>query len=225
MRNQTFYQSLGSLRVKTNPFDVKFNPQQIQQAHGLVQTIPSKSQFENNISVGGVFITGIGVIDNARLFLCNYQSDQLCLLSIEQQHLTRIDLSGRLWGIIVKEDEDKALVALPSEKYIPVVNTATMTSAQKIKCPGVGRGITLIGKDITLGRRGDVSIIDKEGRHLRSITMDCPILTSLYYGKERTLLCCDPNNDKLHCVNVDGTVVFSYSSDDLCNSSDVAVDV
>ena len=100
-----------------------------------------------------------------------------------------------------------------------------MTLARRIKCPVDCHGITLIDKDIALGRRGEVSIIDKEGRHLRSITMDCATLTSLYYGKERKLFCCDPTNDKLHCVNVDGTMVFSYSSDDLCFPTDVAVDV
>lgn len=50
-------------------------------------------------------------------------------------------------------------------------------------------------------------------------------LDSLYYRKERKLYCCDPDNNKLHCVNVDGTMVFSYSSDDLRYPDDVAVDV
>jgi hypothetical protein len=79
-------------------------------------------------------------------------------------------MSGSPWGIIVKEDEDEALVTLPYKKYIQVVDTTTMTLAQKIKCPGGCRGITLIDKDIALGRPGKVFIINKEGKHLISIT-------------------------------------------------------
>ena len=221
-------ESLGSITVKTSPFEVKFNPHKIQQAQEMVQKIPSKFHFESEIPIsndGDVMITGIGVIDDDRLLLCDHIVSQLCLLSLEQQNLTRIDLSGNPWGIIVKEEEDEALVTLPYKKYIQVVDTTTMTLAQKIKCPGDCRGITLIDKDIALGRPGKVSIINKEGKHLISITLDCSILTSLYYVKERILFCCDPDNHKLHCVNVDGAVVFSYSSDVLRCPTDVAVDV
>ena len=170
-------------------------------------------------------LTGIGVIDDDRLLLCNYLTNPLLLLSIEQHNLTRIDLSGCPWGIIVKEDEDEALVTLPEEEYIQVVNTATMTLARRIKCPDGCWGITLIDKDIALGRTGEVCIINEEGRHLRSITLDCDTLPSLYYGRERKLFCCDPTNDKHHCVNVDSTMVFSCSSDDLDYPTDVTVDV
>ena len=117
------------------------------------------------------------------------------------------------------------MVTLPDEKYIQVVNTTTMTLARKIKCHNGCYGITLIDKDIALGRSGELCIINKEGRHVRSITLDYETLDSLYYGKERKLYCCDPDTNKLHCVNVDGTIVFSYSSDDLRYPDDVAVDV
>jgi hypothetical protein len=218
-------ESLGSITVKTSPFDVKFNPHQIQQAQEMVQRIPSKFRFESSIPIneGPVDITGMGLIDDDRLLLCYHSTSQLCLLSIEQHNLTQTDMSGSPWGIIVKEDE--ALVTLPEEKYIQVVNTATMTLARKIKCPNGCYGITLIDKDIALGRSGEVCIINNEGRHLRSITLDYETLDSLYYGKERKLYCCDPDTNKLHCVNVDGTMVFSYSSDDLRYPYDVAVDV
>ena len=219
---------LGSITVKTSPFDVKCNPHKIQQAQEMVQRIPSKFQFENSISInveGRVNITGIGVIDHDRLLLCDSLNNQLCLLSIEQHNITQIDMSGSPWGIIVKEDEDEALVTLPDKKYIQVVNTATMTLARTIKCPDYCYGITVIDKDIALGRRGEVYIINKEGRYLRSITLDCNYLASLYYGNQWKLFCCDPANDKLHCVNVDGTMVFSYSSGDLGYPLGVTVDV
>jgi len=221
-------ESFGSITVKTNQFDVKFNPHTIQQAQQMVYTIPSKFWFESSIPInveGEVNITGMGLIDDDRLLLCNCPTSQLCLLSIEQQNLTMIYLSGIPWGIIVKEDEDEALVTLPYEEYIQVVNTATITLARKIKCPDGCFGITLIDKNIALGRLDEVCIINKEGRHLRSITLDCYILYSLYYGNERKLFCCDPSNDKLDCVNLDGTMVFSYSFGDLDFPSDVAVDV
>ena len=224
----SMFESLGSITVKTNPFDVKFNPHKNQQAHEMVQTIPPMFQFENSIPIideDGVIITGIGVIDDDRLLLCNYLTSQLYLLSIEQQNLTRIDLSSSSWGIVVKEGEDEALVTLPKEEYIQVVNTATMTLARTIKCPDGCRGITLIDKDIALGRTSEVCIINKEGTHIRSITLGCEHLQSLYSGNDRKLFYCDPNNGKLHCVNVDGTMVFSYSFRYLEYPSDVAVDV
>ena len=130
---QSLIESLGSITVKTSPFDVKFNPHQIQQAQEIVQRIPSKFRFESSIPINEdpVDITGIGLIDDDRLLLCYHSTNQLCLLSIEQHNLTLIDMSGSPWGIIVKEDEDEALVTFPDEKDIQVVNTATMTLARK----------------------------------------------------------------------------------------------
>ena len=209
-------------------FRIGMDSSKFQQAQEMVYTIPSKFRFESSIPINvesAVNITGIGLIDDDRLLLCDYVTTQLYLVSIEQQNLTRINLTGKSWGIIVKEGEDEALVTLPYEEYIQVVNTATMTLARRLKCPDDCFGIPLIDSNIALGRRGEVHIINKEGRHLRYMALDSYILHSLYYGNERQLLCCDHSKDKFHCVNVDGTMVFSYSCGDLDYPSDVTVDV
>jgi sugar lactone lactonase YvrE len=37
---------------------------------------------------------------------------------------------------------------------------------------------------------------------------------SLYCGKDKTLYCCDTNNDTLYGIKQDGTILFSFSSGD-----------
>jgi hypothetical protein len=62
-------------------------------------------------------------------------------------------MEGGLWGIIVKEDEDEALVTLPSEKYIQVVQLVVSTNAVvnlHLK-PTVGRQISTLIFDFFYG--------------------------------------------------------------------------
>ena len=89
-----------------------------------------------------------------------------------------------------------------------------MRAEQMIMIPEYGYGITLIDNDIVLGNIGEIYIINREGERLNTIKVGKGTMYSLYCGKDKTLYCCDTDNDTLYGIKQDGTILFSFSSDD-----------
>jgi outer membrane protein assembly factor BamB len=89
-----------------------------------------------------------------------------------------------------------------------------MRAEQKIIVPVGCFGITLIDNDIVLGNEGVIYIINREGQRLNTIKVGKGMMYSLYCGKDKTLYCCDRDNDTLYGIKKDGTIMFSFSSGD-----------
>jgi DNA-binding beta-propeller fold protein YncE len=136
------------------------------------------------------------------------------VLSNDGKQLNDIDLEGEPWGIVVVPDKEEAIVTLPDENFIQIINTSTMRAEQKIMVPVKCYGITLIDNDIVLGNRGEIYIINREGERLNTIKVGKGNMFSLYCGKDKTLYCCDTSNDTLYGIKQDGTILFSFSSGD-----------
>ena len=128
------------------------------------------------------------------------------------------------WGIVVVPDKEEAIVTLPDENFMQIINTSTMKAEQKIMVPVECFGITLIDNDIVLGNRGVIYIINREGQRLNTIKVGKGIMFSLYCGKDKTLYCCDAHNDTLYGIKQDGTILFSFSSRDFRGPIGVAAD-
>jgi DNA-binding beta-propeller fold protein YncE len=97
-----------------------------------------------------------------------------------------------------------------------------MRAEQKIKVPVDCVGITLIDNDIVLGNRGVIYIINREGERLKTIKVGKTMMYSLYCGKDKTLYCCDRDNNTLYGIKQDGTTLFSFSSGDFSGPISVA---
>jgi DNA-binding beta-propeller fold protein YncE len=89
-----------------------------------------------------------------------------------------------------------------------------MRAEQKIMVPVNCYGLTLIDNDIVLGNTGVIYIINREGERLNTIKVGKGSMYSLYCGKDKTLYCCDTDNDTLYGIKQDGTIIFSFSSGD-----------
>jgi outer membrane protein assembly factor BamB len=108
---------------------------------------------------------------------------------------------------------DKISFSKSSDKnFIQIINTSTMRAEQMIMIPEYGYGITLIDNDIVLGNIGEIYIINREGERLNTIKVGKGTMYSLYCGKDKTLYCCDADNDTLYGIKQDGTILFSFSS-------------
>jgi DNA-binding beta-propeller fold protein YncE len=100
-----------------------------------------------------------------------------------------------------------------------------MRAEQKIKVPVECYGITLIDNDIVLGNRGVIYIINREGQRLSTIKVGKGNMYALYCGKDKTLYCCDGDNNTLYGIKQDGTIMFSFSSGDFIGPIGVAAAV
>ena len=178
--------------------------------------IQNKFEFDSKIPFKckhNVCITGIGVTRDDHLLLCNWNSTDVMVLSHDGKQLNDIDLEGKPWGIVIVPDKEEAIVTLPKKNFIQIINTSTMRAEQKIKVPVNCCGITLIDNDIVLGNRGEIYIINREGERLNTIKVGKGTMYSLYCGKDKTFYCSDTDNHTLYGIKQDGTIVFSFTSD------------
>ena len=214
-------ESIGSVSIETSPSDMNYQPPKALQAQSknraIKPAIQNKFEFDSKIPFKckhNVYITDIGVTRDDHLLLCNYISTDVVVLSNDGKQLNNISVEGNPWGIVVVPDKEEAIVTLSDKKFIQIINTSTMRAEQKIKVPVECRGITLIDNDIVLGNRGKIYIINREGQRLKTIKVGKGTMYSLYCGKDMTLYCCESYNNTLYGIKQDGTILFSFTSDD-----------
>jgi hypothetical protein len=58
---------------------------------------------------------------------------------------------------------------------------------------------------------GVIYIINREGERLNAIKVGNGYMFSPYCGKDKTLYCCDADNDTLYGIKQDGTTLFSFN--------------
>ena len=214
-------ETIGSVTIETSPSDMKYQPPKALQAQSknraIKPAIQNKFEFDSKIPVKckhDVKITGIGVTRADHLLLCNMMSTDVMVLSDDGKQLNNIDLEGKPWKIVVVPDKEEAIVTLPDKNFIQIINTSTMRAEQKIMVPVKCFGITLIDNDIVLGYEGVIYIINREGQRLNTIKAGKGMMYSLYCGKDKTLYCCDTDNNTLYGIKQDGTIMSSFSSGD-----------
>ena len=218
---ESMIETNGSITIETNPSDMNYQPPNGLQAQSkyraIKPAIQNKFEFDSKVPFKckhGVWITGIGVTRDDHLLICNWSSSDVMVLSDDCKQLNDIGLEGKPCGIVVVHNKEEAIVTLPKKNFIQIINTSTMRAEQKIMVPVNCHGITLIDNDIVLGNNRVIYIINREGQHLNTIKVGKGIMYSLYYGKDKTLYCCDTDNDTLYGIKQDGTILFSFSSDD-----------
>ena len=214
-------ETIGSVSIETSPSDMNYQPPKALQAQsknrGINPAIQNKLEFDSKIPFTCkhvVSITGIGVTRDDHLLLCNSWSTDVMVLSDDGKQLNDIGLEGKPWGIVVVPDKEEAIVTLPKENFMQIINTSTMRAEQKIMVPVKSFGITLIDNDIVLGSEGVIYIINREGQRLSTIKVGKGNMYSLYCGKDKTLYCCEADNHTLYGIKQDGTIMFSFSSGD-----------
>jgi DNA-binding beta-propeller fold protein YncE len=222
-------ETIGSVTIETSPSDMNYQPPKVLQAQrknrAIKPAIQNKFEFDSKIPFKcrhTVWITGIGVTRDDHVLLCNKRSTDVMVLSDDGKHLNNIGLEGKSWEIVVVPDKEEAIVTLPDENFIQIINTSTMRAEQKIMVPVQCYGITLIDNDIVLGNKGVIYIINREGERLKTINVGEGTMYSLYCGKDRTLYCCETDNHKFYGIKQDGTIMFSFSSGDFIGPLGVA---
>jgi len=222
-------ETIGSVTIETSPSDMNYQPPKALQAQSknraIKPAIQNKFEFDSKIPFKCKHdgkITGIGVTRDDHLLLCNRWSTDVMVLSDDGKHLNDIGLEGEPWGIVVVPDKKEAIVTLPNKNFIQIINTSTMRAEQKIMVPVGCYGITLIDNDIVLGNRGVIYIINRKGERLKTIKVGKGIMYSLYCGTDTTLYCCDADNHTFYGIKQDGTILFTFTSDDFRNPIGVA---
>ncbi|XP_052080156.1 uncharacterized protein LOC127718220 [Mytilus californianus] len=226
---KTALNSLGSVEIKSVPCSITHKPSKHTQAQIPPEyaKMPTKFKLKNEFKVS-CFDGRIGnmiVTNDDRLLLC-YMGDKSKALSIWSgagDHIKDCKLATPAWGIAIIPGTNEAVVTLPSINSIQFVNITSMVPGTVMKVHGQSFGITIVKNMIVLGGRGRVYFLSMTGSLLNLFNVGSSNLTSLKANKMDMIYCCDLNNDTLHCIDIKGTVFFSYKSPDVIGQ-DIALD-
>ncbi|VDI25106.1 Hypothetical predicted protein [Mytilus galloprovincialis] len=227
---KTTLNSLGSLELKSVPCSIahkssKHKQAQISQEH---EEMPTKFKLKNEFKVpySNGRIASIIVTNDNKLLLCYSGNDSkaLSIWSETGDHFQDCKLAASAWGIAIIPGTNEAVVTLPSINSIQFVNITNMTQGKLMKVSDHCYGITVIKDMIVLGGMGKVYFLTMTGSLIKTFNVGSGNLHTLKTGKMEMIYCCEAVNNTLHCIDINGTIIFSYKSTEFIGAEDVALD-
>ncbi|CAC5377881.1 unnamed protein product [Mytilus coruscus] len=210
--------SLGSMEITSVPCSITYNPSKHAQAQipAEYEKMPTKFKLNNHVKLPypNVGTASIVVTNDNRLLLC-YSEDKSKSLSVWSEtgdHIQNCVLAGTAWGIAIIPGTNEVVVTLPSIKSIQFVNITSLVPGKAMKVPDKCYGVTVIKEMIVLGGIGKVYFLSMTGSLIKSFHIGSDYLNSLKANKMDMIFCCETGNDTLHCIDIKGTVIFSYKS-------------
>ncbi|XP_071150433.1 E3 ubiquitin-protein ligase TRIM71-like [Mytilus edulis] len=210
--------SLGSVEIKSVPCSIEHKPSKRTQAQvppayeKMLTKFKLKTEFRVPYSQGK--ISSMVVTKDNRLLFC-YTGDKSNALSIWSEtgyHIQDCALAGTAWGIAMIPGTNEAVVTLPSLHSIQFVNIASMVPGKIIEVPDKCYGVAVIKDMIVLGGKGKMYFFSMTGSLQKTFNVGRRVLHSLKTSKMDMTYCCEADNDTLHCIDFNGTVIFSYQS-------------
>ena len=226
---KSYLKSLGSVELKYDPCSLVYRPHKHAEAQIPFEydKMPLKQKIKKiDVPYRNGYIFNIVVMNDNRLLLCfsGVKSKALSLWSETGDHIQDCSLAESAWGISMIPGKHEAVVTLPSMKAVQFVDITSMIPGTVMKVPNTAYGVTVIKDKIVLGGEGKVYILDMTGFHLKTFNVGSKFLLSLRVNKMDRIYCCETDKDTVHCIDINGTVIFSYKSPDFKGPVDLALD-
>ncbi|CAG2233164.1 unnamed protein product [Mytilus edulis] len=133
--------------------------------------------------------------------------------------------SSAAWDIAVIPGEDKAVVTLPVQSSIQIIDIKTFSAGSIYPVPFACWVITIVNGKICVGGQKIVYILDQQGKQLKKVRLpnDCHI-TNLHSGPMESIYYTDRTCDAVCHFTLEGEERFRYTSVDLKGPNEVATD-
>ncbi|XP_063419190.1 uncharacterized protein LOC134702011 [Mytilus trossulus] len=209
-------ESLGSLSEYVQQCQVQYKPKKFQQAQIKAEPMKNILGFEKdtvlklNTDVVNTLIS-VSVTDNNKLLITNRASSdpKLYVYRDCKDYETDITFSSEPHSVAVIPGTDRAVITLPSERSIQFINTTKMTKDNTVNVGFTCYGITA-GRDRIYvgGTGGTIKTLDPNGTILKTIQQGSNNIFFIAYDDihDHLIVRC---HDKLLCIKVDGTQVYS----------------
>ncbi|CAC5377879.1 unnamed protein product [Mytilus coruscus] len=221
--------SLGSVELKFVPCSIVHRPHKHAEAQipSEYDKMPLKQKNKKfDVPYRNGYIFSILVTNDNRLLLCfsGVKSKALSLWSKTGDHIQDCALTESAWGITMIPGTHEAVVTLPSINAVQFVDITSMIPGTVMKVPNTAYGVTVIKDILVLGGKGKVYFLSMTGFHLKTFNVGSDYLLSLKANKANMIYCCETSSSALHCIDINGTVIFSYKSPDFKGPVDLAFD-
>jgi hypothetical protein len=210
-------ETIGSLSQFTRPCPIKYKSMKVQHPQVQLDRRPTLTEFikvgEVNLKHGEQYnLRGMAVTSDNKLLLCNCNSShrKVYIYKDYKTYEDEISFTSRPWCITVVPCTDKAVVTLPEEESIQVINTTNKTKDKKIKIGERCYGVTAVKDKIYIGGGRKVLILNTDGSRVGEITIDGDLNYNLLYDERKDQLLVRQNG-RLCCINLDGHVIYRYN--------------
>jgi hypothetical protein len=209
---------LGTIRLKKEPCTIRFKPFKHMAAQEIsVQSKPPKS-FKFNYKIDRTFdlVTGMVVDKDDNLILADQSF--LRMYSMDGESVNDCKLGGTAWDISYHKKSGRIVVALQINgvQFVDNFIAETPILINNIKfCMGVtwiDDNVYVSGSDCN--RKGRIHILDSNGQSISSISR-ISINDKVYYIHHRDNNIYFTDDNKVYCIKIDGSNVFTFSSPDL----------
>ncbi|CAC5409080.1 unnamed protein product [Mytilus coruscus] len=161
---------------------------QVAVTHVLRSTKPAGFEFDVN-QTDDIRITGMAIINNDRLVICNNKSSHLLVYSTSGKYLHQEPVSGYPFDIAILSEGNQAVVSFQWENYVQLIDLSNpcIIAAHTINItyPSSG-GISSYKNTIFIGGERGYSINSLEGKHLKSIKHIKSSVQNIYFLKYTT---------------------------------------
>ena len=160
----------------------------------------------------------MAVTSDNKLLICNYYQSNAKVYIYKDcnTYEDEISLTSPPSGITVVPCTDKAVVTLPDENSIQLINTTNNTKDKKVQIGEESNGVTAVKNKIYLGGNNKVIILDINGSRVKEVQTDDGYSCGLFYN-ERNDQMLVRQSGRVCCISLDGTVIYRYdiSGDDV----------
>ena len=109
-------------------------------------------------------------------------------------------------------------------KSLQYVDTVNWTPGKQVQTRGYCWGISITSNNIVVGGDDEIYIMDINGRYESTISVpgNCVRYISLETREEETKIYFISQNNKVQCISMDGTEIFSFTSPGLISPAGLA---
>ena len=163
--------------------------------------------------------------DKNQLVLCFRNQFKLLIFYVDGEFKQSCEMANRPYNAAIIPDSSQLLVTLPGNKSLQYVDTVTWTAGKQIKTRGYCWGISITSNNIVVGDDDEIYIMDINGRYQSTISNpgNCVRYNSLETREEETKIYFTSQNNKVQCISMDGTEIFSFTSPGLISPADLAI--
>ncbi|CAC5415296.1 unnamed protein product [Mytilus coruscus] len=172
------------------------------------------------------FVCGMTVNENNELILADSKgSDRILVYDDNDNYKYQIDTKHRPWDIALIPGKNLGVLTSEQEEVLQFVDfdKKKIFRIVSVKESNQG-GVAATNKNIYVGTKGNITILDLEGRFIRSMKFQNEKVAPWFISLDKTGNIFYTTTKLLGCIRSDGAEVYTYSTPDNDNLWKLAVD-
>ena len=224
--------SIGSISIVENPCEITFVPVKERQSQMLVVGRHQISSFIHDCDIktnprhgGAICLSGITVIDNDMIVLCDSCKSKLLVNSDNNEYQYHITTRYKPYDITTIPGTNMVVVSSNNSDNIQFIDIVRKKVCKKIQITGSqSGGVAASNTNIFVGSKGSIHVLDHQGHPVGKIKTKKQDRMPVYITVCSSGNLCYSDYVSLYCIKPDGEEVFAYNSPDLRGTQGVTTD-